>query len=100
LILLIGVGYEANTALHLAEYRLDGAPRRPYRCYVDDRGVRQRCDFIGLDLDDSDFGRLGIALDRQPFVGRGTVGDATARAMPLRPTVDFAVGWMQKHRRQ
>ena len=99
-VLLLGVGYEACTALHLAEYlRDEPPPRRPYRCFVRDGDRRRQLDFLAPDLDDRDFGRLGEALHRQSFVASATVGHATAIAVPLRSAVSFAIGWMDEHRR-
>ncbi|MFC0506763.1 aminoglycoside N(3)-acetyltransferase [Micromonospora costi] len=100
LVLLLGVGYTACTAFHLAEYRLTHpAAERAYRCYVrDDGGRRVRRDFLALDLDDSDFPRIGAALDSEPSVARGRVGNAVCRAVPMRAAVDFAGRWMTHHR--
>lgn len=98
LVALIGVGYEACTALHLAEYRLPWLANRPYRCYVMRDGVRIRLDFAAPDLNDSDFGRIGKELDREPFTTAGLVGDGTVRVFPIRPAVDFAANWMLRNR--
>jgi aminoglycoside 3-N-acetyltransferase len=99
IVLLLGVGYEVCTALHLAEYRLPWpAPIRPYRCYVGDGDRRRRLDFLAVDLIDSDFPKLGGELDRQPFVTCGRVGNALATVMPVRAAVDFAVDWFTRHR--
>jgi aminoglycoside 3-N-acetyltransferase len=99
-VLLLGVGYEACTALHLAEYlRAQPPPLRPYRCYVRDGDGRRRLDFVAPDLDDRDFGPLGAALHRQSFVRSARVGGAVAIAMPLGAAVAFAIGWMDEHRR-
>lgn len=97
-VLLLGVGYEACTALHLAEYLRD-PPLRAYRCFVRDGDARRQLDFVAPDLNDRDFGRLGAALHRQAFVTSATVGRATAIAVPLRSAVSFAIGWMDEHRR-
>ncbi len=93
-ILLLGVGYAACSAFHLAEYRVNG-------------GAHVR----GCDLDDSDFARLGADLDAEwlsepgrldegPAAGLrcGQVGMARSRWVPMRTAVDFAVNWMAKHR--
>ncbi|WP_405090181.1 AAC(3) family N-acetyltransferase [Micromonospora sp. NBC_01392] len=99
LVLLLGVGYEACTAFHLAEYRLARRPpRRPYRCYVlDDAGRRVRRDFHGLALNDADFPRIGAAMDALPAVRRGSVGAGTGRLFGIRAAVDFAGRWMSDH---
>ncbi|MEV0152338.1 AAC(3) family N-acetyltransferase [Micromonospora sp. NPDC050686] len=98
-ILLLGVGYAACTALHLAEYRLPvPPPSRRYHCYRLVAGRRVSLEFQAADLDDSDFARVGAALDTAPFVRRGRVGDTAARLLPVRATVDRAVEWFTAHR--
>lgn len=100
-VLLIGVGYSVCTAFHLAEYRLPDPPRRDYRCFVQSGGTRRQCDFVGLDLDDSDFAQLGADLEaRTTAVGSGLVGRAPTRILSMRRSVDFAVGWLGKRRRE
>jgi aminoglycoside 3-N-acetyltransferase len=101
-VLLLGVGYSACTAFHLAEYRLPGTPRlRRYRCFVSDAGARAEQAFCGIDLDDGDFAALGAQMDEECFVTMGRVGAAgDCRYFPLRAAVDFAVGWQPfRHRR-
>ncbi len=94
-VLLLGPGYEACTALHLAEYRRANPPAvRAYRCWIVDRGTRLRLDFRAAHLDAGCFPELGAGLDRQPFSRTGRVGAAPARLLPVRSAVDFAVSWM------
>jgi aminoglycoside 3-N-acetyltransferase len=96
--LLIGVGYEACTVLHLAEYRLPGpAPVRLHRCFVNTNGKRISQEFRALHLDAEPFGRLGADIDREPFVKSGLVGRAPSKVLPVRAAVDFAVTWMADH---
>jgi aminoglycoside 3-N-acetyltransferase len=100
-VLLLGVDYRACTAFHLAEYRLPRPPTRAYRCFVRTAGRREQCDFVGVDLDDSDFPALGaeFATTVVDGVRPGTVGRSRAMVMPIRRLVDFAVGWFARHRR-
>ncbi|MDG4808493.1 AAC(3) family N-acetyltransferase [Micromonospora sp. WMMD1120] len=98
-VLLLGLGYEACSALHLAEYRLPvPPPERDYRCFRLVAGRRVALDFRALDLDDSDFPMVGAALDDTPIVRRGRVGRADARLLPARAAVDFAVDWFTTNR--
>jgi len=98
--LLLGVGYDRCTSLHLAEYRMTPArPRRAYRCFSDHDGRRVCHDFQALHLDDSDFGRLGDDLEDQPFTVTGRFGAGVLRYTPIRPAVDFAVRWLTENRR-
>jgi len=104
-ILLLGAGYSACTAFHLAEYRLPGAAlRRRYDCFVISGGTRVACHFTDIDHDDSDFESLGAALDDAPWSDSecaprsGTVGLAACRLIPMRVAVDFASAWLAAHR--
>jgi aminoglycoside 3-N-acetyltransferase len=89
-VLLLGVGYAACTALHLAEYRLPGCRRRGYQCFVTAGGVRRSREFIDADLIDSDFETIGELIDRESFARRGQVGSADCRLFPMRDIVNFA----------
>jgi aminoglycoside 3-N-acetyltransferase len=104
-VLLLGVGYSACTAFHLAEYRLPGIPpRRSYRCFTAEGGMRVEREFTDIDLDDSDFELLGAGLestigaDTPSLLRRGQVGSAACRLVPLRLAVDFARCWLEVHR--
>jgi aminoglycoside 3-N-acetyltransferase len=101
-VLLLGVGYDVCTALHLAEYRLPWpAPPQDYRCYVDRDGQREETTFPGVRLDAGDFTQLGADLEaRTAIASRGPFGAGTARALDLCAAVDFAVAWMTDHRGQ
>jgi aminoglycoside 3-N-acetyltransferase len=94
-VLLLGVGYGACTALHLAEYRLPEPPApREYRCLVSRHGVREEYMFTDIQLYAGDFEKLGEHIDREPFVRRGQVGSAAdCRLLPVRNAVDFAMAW-------
>jgi aminoglycoside 3-N-acetyltransferase len=99
-VLMIGVGYEVCTALHLAEYRYTATPpTRTYNCVVRRDGRPVWRAYEDVKLDDGDFPVLGRALDGTPYVTRGTVGSADSRLVPLRQAVDFACGWMAAHRK-
>ncbi|MEU7971756.1 AAC(3) family N-acetyltransferase [Micromonospora sp. NPDC049089] len=98
-ILLLGLGYEACSALHLAEYRLPvPPPERDYHCFRLVGGRRVRLDFRALDLDDRDFPAVGAALDGTPLVRHGRIGRADARLLSVRAAVDFAINWFNVHR--
>lgn len=103
-ILLLGVGFEVCSAFHLAEYRVPDPPRRTYRCVVLRDDVRRWIAYEDVDLDDSDFGALGAAFEKDdaarpdPVVRGGRVGDSHARLFPLGPAVDFATAWLTGNR--
>jgi len=100
-VLLLGVGHENNTSLHLAEYRADypGKRERPNGAPLRFDGVRRWVDVLDLDVDASDFLRIGEAFAQESGAVRsGRVANAPALLMPQRPLVDFAVRWMEEHR--
>lgn len=98
-VLLMGVGYEACTCLHLAEYRyLPIPPRQVYRCVVAEEGQRRWWSYEDVVLDDRDFAALGAAFDQTGDVVRGYVGQAECRLAPLTAAVDFATEWLRQHR--
>jgi len=97
--LLLGVGYEACSSFHLAEYRyVPLPPRQLYRCVVAEEGTRRWWSYEDIVLDDRDFAALGGAFDQAGYVTRGYVGRAECRLAPLRAAVDFATQWFREHR--
>jgi aminoglycoside 3-N-acetyltransferase len=102
-VLLAGVGFDACTAFHLAEYDESNTPkpvRRTYECVVDDGTGPRWYAFESVELDDGDFPALGAAVDGEPELTiKGTLGSATARVLPMAPAVEFAVRWLGTHRR-
>lgn len=95
-VLLLGVGYDSCTALHLAEYRVPSpatAPRgRP--------GAGGWEVVTDVQLDSDDFDRLGEDLERERpgLVVHGPAGAARARLFPLADAVAYAEGWLREHR--
>jgi len=100
-VLLLGVGHERNTSLHLAEHRanwpgkwtyLSGAPLRT--------GGRTRwTPFSDMVVTTSDFAAIAAAYAESGPLATGRIGNAKAELMPMRPLVDFAVDWMSAHRK-
>jgi aminoglycoside 3-N-acetyltransferase len=98
-VLLLGVGFSACTALHLAEYLYTpDPPKRTYRCVVQNGAGGRWHAYEDVVLDDSEFMALGGLLDQSEIPDHGQVGKAACRLMPLCKIVDFATEWMRKHR--
>lgn len=98
-ILLIGVGHECNTSLHLAEYM--GASSRPTvrnGMPVLEDGLRQWRVFEDVALCADDFGQIGGDYEALHPIATGLVGAATCRLIRQRGLVDFAAEWMAKNR--
>jgi aminoglycoside 3-N-acetyltransferase len=98
-VLLMGVGYEACTCFHLAEYRyVPVPPRQSYGCVIAEHGQRQWWSYEDVVLDDRDFAALGAAFDQTGHVIRGHVGQAQCILTPITAAVDFATEWLKQHR--
>lgn len=97
-VLLLGVGYEACSAFHLAEYRYTAAPpRQAYRCVVTRGGVRQWWEYEDVVLDDRSFGAIGAAFEAAGHAAAGAAGAAACRLVSLPAAVDFATEWLRKN---
>jgi len=100
-VLLLGVGYAACTALHLAGSRsgtvaervANGAP-----LLVD--GEQRWVTFDEPSVRDADFPQAGVAFeaDLPDDVSIGMVGGADARLVAMRSLVDYCADWMRDHR--
>lgn len=101
-ILLLGVGYENNTSLHLAEYRAEYPAKRVVPCGapIMIEGRRRWVEFQDIDLNESDFETIGeqFASDTG-LMHCGQVACAKAMLVPQRPFVDYAVQWIESNRR-
>jgi aminoglycoside 3-N-acetyltransferase len=63
-------------------------------------GVRQWMAFDDIDWDDSDFVQLGADFARETGLQReGKIAQANALLMPQRALIDYAILWMERHRR-
>ena len=103
-VLLLGVEHSSNTSIHLAEYRADFPTKRVVQesAPISQAGSRVWSTFEDVDVDDSDFDRLGedfLRSDAGKVVRRGKVGIANCQLMPQRAIVDFAVDWLAENRK-
>jgi aminoglycoside 3-N-acetyltransferase len=99
-VLLLGVGHDVNTSLHLAEHRAawpskaresQGAP-----VLVD--GERRWATWDGLGYDADDFAAIGEDLVAAGLVRTGPVGSGTGQLMRQRPVVERAAAWISANR--
>ncbi|WP_050615340.1 aminoglycoside N(3)-acetyltransferase [Bacillus testis] len=97
-VLLIGVGYEHNTSLHLAECHANAC----YTCQQgspiieDDRRVWKEYEEFLYDTDK--FNEIGFLFERNGLVSTGQVGMAECRLIPQRQLVDFATAYFEKRK--
>jgi aminoglycoside 3-N-acetyltransferase len=102
-VLLLGVGHDKNTSLHLAEYRARFPGKKTEQCRTPMlvEGKRTWVEFEDLAINEADFVQLGDSFERETgLVLSGQIGQATARLMPQKPLVDYAVAWIEKNRHE
>ena len=102
-VLLLGVDHGNNTSMHLAEYRATFPSKRVIRqgAPISDSDSRKWTTYEDIDIDSSDFDRIGEDLlksDAGHVVRRGRIGLASCQLMPQRDVVDFAVAWIEGNR--
>jgi len=102
-ILLVGVDHSRNTSLHLAECRASYPGKREIPCSspIMIEGHRRWKGYAELNYDSADFQTIGAAFEehnkQQLSIGR--IGRAECRLFRQRACVDFAVSWIERHRR-
>ncbi len=100
-VLLIGVDYDKNTSLHLADVRADYPSK--HNCVehsaIMENGKRVWKAYETLFVDGEDFVDIGAAFEKEHPVKKATLGKATLRFMKQRELVDFAVEWIEANRK-
>lgn len=98
-VLLLGVGHEVNTSLHLAETRADLDKRTiEHSAPVLEAGRRVDVTYEDIARSTADFADLGADYERQTESTVGEIGAATAELIDQRSLVDFAVEWFEANR--
>ncbi len=98
---MIGVGYDANTSLHLAEYRAGYASKAMINSQapITVNGKRKWASFEDIDIDSDDFSDIGKAYEESVGVlSKGKVGYAESILIPQQKIVDFAAEWIEQYR--
>lgn len=98
-VLLLGVGHDRNTSLHLAEYRADLPHETLWNTapVLDGDEVRW-VEYEDIVTDSTDFAALGADFEDAVGLTRGRVGAATATLVDQRTLVDYAVDWLETNR--
>lgn len=99
-VLLIGVGYDKNTSLHLADVRADypGKHTVTEHSAVLEDGKRVWKSYETLYVDGEDFTQIGEAFEARHRVAKVPLGNSRIVLMKQRELVDFAVEWIEKNR--
>ena len=101
-ILLLGVGFENNTSLHLAEIRADFPSKKEIDQAgpVFQNGTRSWVTIKSLEDKTDDFVQIGKAYRKSGgVIYTGKIGNATAELIPQRDLVDFTADWMSRNRK-
>ena len=97
-VLLLGVGHDSNSSLHLAEQRVPDPPRERSSAAVATAAGRRWLTWEEIAPHGRDFEPLGAAFDATGATRIGRVGEAEARLMRQRELVEFAVAWIVANR--
>ncbi len=100
-VLLIGVGHDKNTSLHLADARAAYPGKhlvREHSAVMVD-GKRQWVGYDTLAVDGEDFPQIGAAFEAQGEAARAPLGNGEVCLMRQRALVDFAVRWIEQNRK-
>ncbi len=99
-VLLIGVGHDKNTSIHLADARAEYPSKHlsveSSAMMVD--GKRQWVSYETLYVDGEDFLEIGQAFEQVRPVQQTTAGSARIKCMNMKELVDFAIDWIQQNR--
>ena len=100
-VLLLGVGYDKNTSIHLADVRAEYPGKHDCVEYsaINENGVRVWKEYSTLFVDGEDFVDIGNDFEKGNKVSFGKIGDATIRLMSQRDIVDYSVEWIEKNRK-
>lgn len=99
-VLLIGVDYDKNTSIHLADVRAEypGKHMSKESSAIMENGKRVWKTYETLFVDGEDFCDIGKAFEDKYPVKKVELGNGTLRFMKQRELVDFAVEWINENR--
>ena len=101
-VLLVGVGYDKNTSLHLADVRAEypGKHNCTEHSAIMENGERVWKAYDTLSVDGEDFDEIGKAFEKEHVVQKVTLGNGIVTFMKQRELVDFAVKWIESNRKE
>jgi aminoglycoside 3-N-acetyltransferase len=97
-VMLLGVGYDHNTAFHLSEYRADHPVPSVEGAPILENGRRVWKEYADIEVDAEPFPEIGAELELNGKVIFGDVGNAQARLFHIRDAVDFGQAWITQLR--
>jgi aminoglycoside 3-N-acetyltransferase len=95
-VLLLGVGYDRNTSLHLSEFRSGTMEMEKQGAPLLENGARVWKEYESLQSDfNEDFPAIGEAFEKSREIRKALVGSAGCTLMPQRALVDFGTEWFR-----
>ena len=100
-VLLMGVGYDKNTSLHLADARAQypGKHDSIEHSAILENGQRVWKEYATLYVDGEDFNAIGEAFEKAYPVAKVPLGNGCITFMKQHQLVDFAVQWIKENRK-
>ncbi len=99
-ILLLGVDYDNNTSLHLAECYAESCFTCEHGAPILVEGQRVWKTYVDFIYNIEHFNEIGKEFEELGTVRKSYVGIAESRLIPQRQLVDFAAGWLTERKRE
>jgi aminoglycoside 3-N-acetyltransferase len=97
-ILLIGVGHDSNTSLHLAEYMADHNLKiKIFGSSILKNGENVWAKYQDIEFNDDLFSAIGEEYEKENEYISTKIGLAEAKLFEQKDMVDFAVKWLEKN---
>ena len=91
-ILLLGVSYDSNTSMHLAEHRVENYPTKQSGSAIIEDGIRKWATYTSLIYQDEMFEEIGKEFETSiniDILTNGHIGKAPSKLIKQVPLVDF-----------
>lgn len=98
-VLLIGVGHNSNTSLHLAEYRADYDLRiKIFGSSIIKNGKKIWAKYQDIEFNDDLFPAIGKEYESEHEYSTAKIGMTEVKLFKQKEIVDFAVNWLEKRK--
>ena len=95
-VLLLGVGYDNCTAMHLGEYRSNARPIELQGGAIEENGYRKWVSYLELHLNSDEFTEIGKRMEDFVEVKKGRIGKCNAKLFSLIDAVDFTAEYLKQ----
>ncbi|CAM3190866.1 AAC(3) family N-acetyltransferase [Filibacter tadaridae] len=101
-IVMIGVGYDSCTALHLAEYLAPGLTTSPQGSAIMQNGQRVWATYDMADVDSDIFPEIGMDFEKSnPTAATcNPIGQADCKVVSMQDLLVFGTEWIEKSRKE